>query len=75
MAKRPSPQPARLRQIVRGVNDNAPAGEACVTDLGAPLPALELCAAELQMLQPLIAALARLAAKRLSATTISSEEF
>ena len=58
---------------VHGANDNAIPGEACVTDAGAALPVEELSDTELLVLTPLINALARLAAKRLSATTISSE--
>lgn len=59
--------------MVRGANDNANPGDACVTDAGATLPVQELSDAELLVLSPLINALARLAAKRLSATTLSSE--
>lgn len=71
---KPLGKPAGGRKVVRGANDNAAAGEACVTDVGAALPAQDLTDEELSILQPLISALARLAAKRLSATTISSGE-
>lgn len=54
------------RQIARGANDNAPAGEACVTDAGAPLPCPGVTAEELEILTPLIEALARMAMKGLS---------
>lgn len=67
-------RPADDRQIVRGVNDNAPFGEACVTDVGAALPAQSITAEELEILKPVIEALARMAAKRVSATTFSSTE-
>lgn len=63
------------QQTLRGANDNAVPGEACVTDAGTVVPVEELSQAELLVLTPLINALARLAAKRLSATTISTEEF
>jgi hypothetical protein len=59
-------QGRRAEQIARGANDNAPAGEACVTDAGAPLPCLSVTAEELQILTPLIEALARMALKGLS---------
>lgn len=49
---------------IRGANDNAAAGEGCVTDLGAPFPAASITAEELEILRPLIGALARLAMKR-----------
>lgn len=65
------PPPKKADRFIRGANDNAAAGEACVTDVGAALPAQDLTDEELAILQPLISALARLAAKRLSATTIS----
>jgi hypothetical protein len=50
----------------RGANDNAPASEACVTDVGAPLPCPNLTATELQILTPLIEALALMAMNDLS---------
>jgi hypothetical protein len=59
--------------MVRGVNDNPLPGEACVTDAGAPLPSPSITAQELQLLQPLIKALALMAVRRVSATTFSSD--
>lgn len=59
-------------RLVRGANDNPLPGEACVTDLGAPLPFPSITAEELRLLQPLICALAIMASRRVSATTLSS---
>lgn len=56
--------------MVRGSNDNAPVGEACVTDAGAPLPS-SITAEELVILQPLISALARMVDKQLCAATLT----
>lgn len=56
-------------RAVRGSNDNAIPGEACVTDVGAPLP-VSISDAELRILEPLILALARMASKRVSAATL-----
>ena len=64
----------KANRLVRGANDNAPAGEACVTDVGAALPAPSITTEELEILKPVIEALARMAAKRVSATTSSSTE-
>jgi hypothetical protein len=58
---------------VRGANDNPLPGEACVTDAGAPLPCPSITKEELRLLQPLIEALARMASRRVSATTLSSD--
>ena len=63
---------ARSSRLVRGANDNPLPGEACVTDVGAPLPSPSITAEELQLLQPLIEALAMMAVRRVSATTLSS---
>jgi hypothetical protein len=60
-------------RLVRGANDNPQPGEACVTDAGAPLPSSSITAEELRLLQPLISALAMMAVKRVSATTLSSD--
>lgn len=60
-------------KLVRGANDNPLAGEACVTDAGAHLPCPSITAEELQLLQPLIEALAQMAVRRVSATTLSSD--
>ncbi len=58
---------------VRGANDNPLPGEACVTNAGAPLPYPTITAEELRLLQPLIEALAQMAVRRVSATTLSSD--
>ena len=58
---------------VRGANDNPAPGEACVTDAGAPLPYPSITAEDLRLLQPLIEALAQMAVRRVSATTLSSD--
>lgn len=62
------------RHILRGANDSGRAGEACVTDAGAALAYPSITPAELEILGPLIKALAQMAANDLSATTFSSEE-
>lgn len=67
------PRKAGSSRSVRGANDNPHPGEACITDGGAPLPSPSITAEELRLLQPLISALAMMAAKRVSATTLSSE--
>lgn len=59
-------------RIVRGSNDNAPVGEACITDAGAPMPS-SITAVELAILQPLISALARMVDKQLCAATPSCD--
>lgn len=64
--------PAGSTRSVRGANDNPLPGEACVTDVGTPLPCPSLTKEELRLLQPLIEALARMASRRVSATTLSS---
>lgn len=58
---------------VRGANDNPVPGETCVTDVGTPLPCPSITKEELRLLQPLIEALARMASRRVSATTLSSD--
>ena len=58
---------------IRGANDNPLPGEACVTDAGAPLPYPSITDEELRLLQPLIEALAQMALRRVSATTLSSD--
>jgi hypothetical protein len=58
---------------IRGANDNTSPHSGIVTDTGAPLPSPSITPAELALLQPLIKALARMAANDLSATTLSSE--
>lgn len=63
---------ANSARMVRGSNDNAPVGEACVTDAGAPLP-YSITAEELVILQPLISALARMVDKQLCAATPSCD--
>lgn len=65
----PDPKKAGSARAVRGSNDNAIPGEACVTDAGAPMP-VSISNAELQILEPLILALARMASKRVSAATL-----
>lgn len=60
-------------RCVRGANDNPLPGESCVTDAGAPLPYPSITAEELRLLQPLIEALAQMAVRRVSATTLSSD--
>ena len=67
----PSNTMARSAQNLRGANDNPLPGEACVTDAGAPLPYPSISAEELRLLQPLIEALAQMAVRRVSATTLS----
>jgi hypothetical protein len=69
------PVPSSEERIthVHGANDNPLPGEACVTDAGAPLPYPTITDEELALLQPLIEALARMAARRVSATTLSSD--
>jgi hypothetical protein len=74
MAKPQLTETPPARRVVRGCNDNAISGEACVTDTGAPLPHPSITAEELRLLGPLIKALARMAANDLSATTPSSDE-
>lgn len=59
-------------RLARGANDNSLPGEACVTDAGAALPTPSITAEELRLLQPLIEALAMMAVRRVSATTLSS---
>lgn len=59
-------------QMVRGSNDNAPAGEACITDAGALLPS-SITAEELVILQPLISTLARMVDKQLCAASPSCD--
>lgn len=59
---------------VQGSNDNAAPGEACVTDPGTSLPHPSITPGELELLGPLIKALARMAANDLCATTLSSDE-
>jgi hypothetical protein len=59
-------------RMVRGSNDNAPVGEACVTDAGTPLPS-SITAEELVILQPLISALARMVDKQLCAATLTCD--
>ena len=61
-------------RVLRGVNDNARAGEFCVTDAGASLAYPSIMPEELEILGPLIKALAQMAANDLSATTFSSDE-
>lgn len=68
-----TPQNAGSTRMVRGSNDNAPAGETSVTDAGAPLPS-SITAEELVILQPLISALARLVDKQLCAATPSCHQ-
>jgi hypothetical protein len=67
-----APQKAGSSRSVRGANDNPQPGEACVTDAGAALPSPSITAEELWLLQPLISALAMMASRRVSATTLSS---
>ncbi len=67
-----APINAGAARSVRGANDNPVPGEACVTDAGAPLPCPLITREELRLLQPLIEAIARMAARRVSATTLSS---
>jgi hypothetical protein len=69
---RSNPKPAVAPRI-RGANDNNAPNSAIATDAGAPLPYPAITSAELEILQPLIKALALLAANDLSATTLSSE--
>lgn len=64
----PSPTKRGSSRLVRGSNDNAPVGEACVTDPGAALPA-SITPAELAILQPLILALAQMVDRQLCAAT------
>jgi len=67
-----APQKAGSSRSVRGANDNPLPGEACVTDVGTSLPSPLITAEELRLLQPLISALAMMASRRVSATTLSS---
>jgi len=64
----------KARADVRGSNDNAAPGDGCATDVGASLPYPSITPEELELLGPLIEALARMAANDLSATTHSSDE-
>jgi hypothetical protein len=63
ISRRPS-SPYAAADVVSGANDNPAPGEACVTDVGAALPSPSLTPEELQILRPLIGALARMAARR-----------
>ncbi len=63
-AERPNSCVSRAVAI-RGANDNPAPGDACVTDAGAPLPYPSITAEELEILRPLIAALARMGANDL----------
>ena len=67
-----TPQNAGSTRMVRGSNDNAPVGEACVTDAGTSLPP-SITTEELVILQPLISALARMVDKQLCAATPSCD--
>jgi hypothetical protein len=58
---------------LRGANDNAPPASALATNAGTPLPYPSITPTELETLQPLIKALALMAANDLSATALSSE--
>lgn len=69
-----SPQKLVRTSHVRGANDNPFPGEGCVTDGGIPLPSSSLTAEELVLLQPLIKALALMAVRRVSATTLCSTQ-
>lgn len=64
----------RAPSVVRGSNDNAAPGEGCATDQGTALPYPSIAPEELELLGPLIKALAWMAANDLSATTHSSDE-
>lgn len=66
-------EPVQGMWHLRGANDNAPAGEACVTDAGTPLPSRSLTASELQILVPLIEALALMAMNDLSDAPLASD--
>jgi hypothetical protein len=58
------PDEAHSAEVIRGANDNPAPGEACITDVGAALPSPSLTSDELEILRPLIGALARMAARR-----------
>lgn len=72
---RHKPKPIEpFSRSIESANDNALPGTGCVADAGVSLPSPELTPKELEILTPLIAALAQLAAKRLSATPLAFEE-